>query len=370
MNPFINVDGKSAQEIVVRIKDVDLSIINSMRRVILSEIDNVGFFFNPTEYSSENDIHIISNDTPLHNEFLQHRLSMVPINVDVTDLENWDENKYKFVIDKTNDTSSILPIYSNDIKVYSSNDKLEEKLSTKFFPPDKFTNGYILITKLNSTPNAKLHIEAKATKGNPKKSASYGIVSNCSIEFVVDDKLKEKEYKVYYENNKDKMEETFLRNQFNTIEAERLYHRNKYREPNLFDFRITSECAISSKYIFGKALEILKSKILKFQNSDYEIINTNNLFNIIVKNEDHTLGNLFQAMCFNEYIRENNNNSFELKYIGYNIPHPLENILLIKINGDKIKLINDVRDFIDTACDFIFKELDTIHNYWNTLSNK
>ena len=370
MDPFISLHEKSPQEIVIRIKDVDLSIINSMRRVILSEIDNIGFFFNPNDYSDEKDIIVITNDTPLHNEFLQHRLSMIPINVNADELENWDDSAYKFVIDKTNNTSSLLPVYSNDIKIYDSQNKLQEKLSSRFFPPDKFTKDYILITKLNNMPNARLHIEAKATKGNPKKTTSYGIVSNCSLEFVVDDKLKNKEYKTYFESNKDKMDETFLKNQFETIEVERLYHRNKYREPNLFDFKITSECAISGKYIFGKALEILKSKILKFQNSDYEIVNTNDLFNIFIKNEDHTLGNLFQAMCFNEYIRENNNNTFELKYIGYNIPHPLENILLIKISGDKIKLINDVRNFIDLACDFIYKELDIIHNYWNTLSNK
>ena len=144
MNPFISIDDKSLQEIVVRIKDVDLSIINSMRRVVLSEIENVGFFFSPIEYFGEKDINVISNDTPLHNEFLQHRLSMIPINVDINELENWDENEYKFVIEKTNDTSSILPIYSNDIKVYDSNNTLQEKLASKFFPPDKFTKDYIL----------------------------------------------------------------------------------------------------------------------------------------------------------------------------------------------------------------------------------
>ena len=56
------------------IYDIDLAIINSIRRIIISEIEIPGMIGenNPT-------IDIISNNGPLHNEYLIHRIGLIPI---------------------------------------------------------------------------------------------------------------------------------------------------------------------------------------------------------------------------------------------------------------------------------------------------
>ena len=368
-NPFSNLIASSPFEIVFNVNDMDLSIINSLRRIILSELPNVGFFFNPNDFTNK-DIDVLHNNTPLHNEFIQHRISLIPINVTIEQLENWNNDDYKFVIDKENNTGNPLNVYTSDIQVFDKNETPLPNLAKQFFPPDPISKDHILITKINPSKSSKFVVNAIATLNTPQVSTSFGMISNMSIEFVVDKKTADKELDKYIIANKEKASVDTLTYQFNSIERERHYFRNKYREPNAFLLSITSECNIPCVYIFNKAISVLKNKIISFQNSNYEIINHNMLFTIIVNNESHTLGNMFQSLVFNHYIRENKDNKFNINYIGYNIPHPLEKILLIKIKGTKLLILDDVREFINTSCDYIYNMLNDLENHWNTLSNK
>ena len=58
------------------IENLDLSIVNSVRRVILSEIPIVGFYG-----EDEPSVDIILNSGPLHDEFMKHRIGLIPIYV-------------------------------------------------------------------------------------------------------------------------------------------------------------------------------------------------------------------------------------------------------------------------------------------------
>lgn len=367
MNPFSNLKSISSRDISFEIKDVDIAVINSLRRILLSEIPNVGFFFNPDDFSDDKDIKIIHNDSPLHNEFMQHRIALIPINVNTDELENWNDSEYSFRIEKTNNTNSLMSVYTSDFKVYDKNNVLQEKLASRWFPPDLISKDHILITKINPKDKSSLHIEAKATLGTPKISSSYGMISNCSIEFIVDETLADKELKKFLQTNlQSGTDENTLTREFNSLERERCYSRNKFREPNHFKMQLTSECAISPVYMISKAFDILKQKLLIIQNSDIEIVQEHNMFVFVIHGETHTIGNLFQALVFNHFIRTNNDN---LTYIGYTTPHPLEEVILIKITGNNILSITDANQFFKNACDHVYSELDQLSKYWNTLSN-
>ena len=102
---------KTNSEIEFKVKNIDTSILNSIRRVILSEIENVAFEFEP--YKTENpDVNIIKNTSPLHNEFIKHRLSLIPLCFDVNEINDFDKNKYKFIIQKSNNTNSLLDVHT------------------------------------------------------------------------------------------------------------------------------------------------------------------------------------------------------------------------------------------------------------------
>ena len=69
------------------IENVDLGIINSIRRVILSEIPVVAFYGeeHPT-------VDILYNNTPLHNEYMIHRIGLIPLNIKENITENYEDN--------------------------------------------------------------------------------------------------------------------------------------------------------------------------------------------------------------------------------------------------------------------------------------
>lgn len=356
-------------DISFNMKDVDLSVINSLRRIIISEIPNVGFLFDPSNVTKEQDIDVKENDSALHNELIQQRFSLIPIHVNIDELENWDEKKYSFVLSKNNTSTQMINVLSSDIQVFNENDVFEEAITKRYFPPDPITKDYILITKLKPSSRANINIKAKAVTHTANAFTSFGIVSTCSVEHIVDDEFAKKSLKKYLENNVNKDSVENLTYQFNSIEKERCYHRNKYREPNYFRFHIVSESSIQSSYIFKKALEVLKNKFIKLQDLEFETLQNENLYSVIIKNECHTLGNVFQSLCFNKFIREaqeeNKKDSFGLKYIGYNVPHPLESILVIKIKGDQINSIKDIKIFVSQACEFIIEYLTVLEEKWN-----
>ena len=55
------------------ITDIDIGIINSIRRILLSEIPVVGFY---GEDKDEKTVNILFNNGPLHNEIMEHQLDL------------------------------------------------------------------------------------------------------------------------------------------------------------------------------------------------------------------------------------------------------------------------------------------------------
>jgi DNA-directed RNA polymerase subunit L len=415
---FYNLE-KNNNKISFVLTDIDVSILNSVRRTILANIPNVGFHFNPQNYHEYPNIKIIKNDTPSHNEIIAHRISLLPINVSEQELESWNYEDYKFIIKKINKNNNDLHVTTNDISVYYKGEKNEE-LKNRFFPRNSFTKDHIIISKLNNTIDSEFNVEAIATIGTAEELALYGLVSMCTYENVIDDELVKKKIKDIKEKTKtkiidtetekikdlvkdhvseDKIKELLTNNydnfknkiskllpkdfnldiklpnidnvienninKFNTLDIYKQYHKNKYNEPNKFKFTVESECAISPIYIVNKALLIILNKINNIiQNiDDIQIIKNNDLFTVILNGETHTIGNLIQSLIFNKFIREEK--SKELMYVGYTVPHPLEKVLLIKIKGN----FTDPKNFFNKALIHVENTIEEVYNQWNTFSS-
>ena len=69
------------------IYDIDLSIINSIRRVILADIKIPGIIG-----EEEPTIEIINSNGPLHNEFLIHRIGQIPLCLKESEIDNYEDN--------------------------------------------------------------------------------------------------------------------------------------------------------------------------------------------------------------------------------------------------------------------------------------
>jgi DNA-directed RNA polymerase subunit L len=378
-NSIHNLEKKN-NKINFKLKDIDVSVLNSIRRVILSEIPNVAFEFKP--YNIENQKIIIETNTcPLHNEIIQQRLSMIPLNFTVDQINDFDEDedKYNFVLNEKNKSESIMDITTEHIKIYDNNNKkYDDKIIYEIFPKNKITNDFILITKLkpniiNKENGNEISIKMTATKDIAKNYSGFGYVSQCSYFNIVDeveaDKLLNKKIDEGRTKKMTSEELEDLQNNFNNLERQRIFRKNKYGEPNYFEFNIESECRVSPEYLFFKAIEIIIEKINKLitnildDNITFQKVNaTENMYNLLIDGETHTLGNLIQSLLYNILIRDDEKEN--INFIGYNCPHPLENKMIIKIQFVNNKALIECKNIFIGGLEKIIKLLNDIKIEW------
>jgi DNA-directed RNA polymerase subunit L len=345
---FLNFKSKTSNQLSFVIKDIDLSIVNSLRRIILAEIPNVAV---------ETDIKIHKNTGALHNEFLAHRISLIPMCFSEDEVENFDPSKYKFVLKKKNTTTDILPVTTKDIEIYEDDKRL---VIPHIFPANPITGDHILITKLR--PNLyepaqgeEIDIEFRGEKNVAMVNARWSPVSQCSFGNVIDMEAANKKFA----EKKDP--------QFWTLEAFRYFKKNAYDEPCEFDFMIESECALTPRYLFGKAMEVLRDKLdaflAKLMDDKYVIKKLNIaecFYEINITNESYTLLNVLQACIYNYNMRQLKDSP--LQYIGYYLPHPLEDTMVLKIKF--VDGYDDLKTFLDENVKKIKQDLETYMATW------
>jgi len=342
---FSDLSNKNASSITFNINDIDVSVVNALRRVILSNIENVAFKF---EEKYDKDITITDNTSALHNEIMKQRLSLLPINLTDDEILGFNKYNYKFVIDVVNKTNDLLDITTKDIQIFDKNNNTYPKAFVeRVFPANPFTKDHILLTKLkpnlfNNEKGGKFKMEGYANKYTASTHAGYSMVSKAVYENVVDEELAEKEFEKKY-NNLNETEKAKQRKSFETLDKFRYFKMNEFKEPTQFKFKIDSECAITSVSIFFKGLLVLIRKIIAIKDA---IANNNedkvqivhevkNIYKLVIHKENDTIGNLIKCYIYNRYIRANNREKID--FAGYFKPHPLENLVIVKIGiTDKI----------------------------------
>lgn len=384
------------------IKDVDVSIVNSIRRTIQAHVQNVAFFFDAKSIDNP-DIEIIQNDSPLHNEFLAQRLSMIPIHFEEKIIDDWDREEFSFEIDEENNSNKFMNITSKHIKLLNNNIISRDQL----FPPNNVTGDHILITKLppgTTNESTKIHVKLKASRGSGQQHSCFSPTSLCTYmnkivgknelekaeknfvdeyvkqyESVFLNELKKEQYnsdkddhttrKVNDETKYYKIDKLELDNvkrkaelKFNTIDKQREYIKNEHDEPKEFVFKLESECGLKPAGIFLKAIDYLLSRIKRLMTSEDLEINSidENQFEIIIPEESHTIGNLIQALVYNEFIRKDK--AKKISFIGYFVTHPLESTVHMKLTTSTITKSNDVLKFFkDEALRHVEDSLRDFH---------
>lgn len=403
--PYANKGDKLNRYVEFELANVQTSTSNSIRRLMHSHIKTVGF---RTEPYTACQIEVKANDTPLHNQYILHRLSMVPINV--PNPENFDVDDYLFIIDVSNNTNSIIEITTADfqIKQISTNKFLPREDVNKFFPPDPFTGDHIYLdilkpknfvpsknvsqdvvnemqkefTKLKTADDImRFHIEGKACISNAIENGHFSAVSCASYVNTCDPNKASIALKNYIntENETAKLKnitpmtnEQYTR-RFDLTEKARSFYTNSKNEPNLFTFKIKTIGVIPPLIIFHRAIDILKDKINTFLNNliskNEDIITIapskqlNGGYDITVMNEDDTLGNIIQThlcMLYAEYTLPKERQL--LKYIGYKKPHPLEPHIIFSIQGQNDNFDELITTTMKPGCIEIVRMLNSIQN--------
>lgn len=359
MEPNINfIDKSTTDELRFDLEHCDVSLANSLRRIMISEIPTVAFDTIDYENSS---LKVIHNSGALHNEMLVHRLGMIPIFVD--DPLMFDPTDYKFILDVQNTKNTVIDVTSKDIKVIDTRTNRDVD-NEQFFPANPITGDHILITRLKPNPGGgdgeRIHIEGTASKGIGKENSRWSPCS-CLVYIYKKDSSKfeaglSHHLAIHREKNPDLTDEQELDivNTFKINEEERYYYTDEENNPNIFEFYIESVGAIHPKNILSQSFDVLIKKITNFKtNFDGHIRGEDtsvkvmesptvmSAFDIIIDEEDHTLGFLLQS-----YIERLVPG---INFVGYNNPHPLKKNIVLRISTSKND-IDDIKAVVATVC--------------------
>jgi DNA-directed RNA polymerase subunit L len=373
----LKITSRDNDELHFTVDDVDASFVNAIRRIVLAECETIGF--NTDEYLNS-DLKMLENTSSLHNEFILHRFGLIPINI--SDVTNFHNSKYKFILKKENTTNDIMPVTTEDFQVFDTESN-KEIPSIDFFPPNKETGEYISLLKLKSNPNKKgekIHLEGKATRSSGNKNARYSPVSCIYYRNTQDPEKQKVGFEKYLVTKNaqgvEKKELDILHRRFMLEEGDRYFYTDEDGEPYKFQFYIESVGVIEPHLILKEAITILKKKLLQLKHNVAKITENNDsvdgidisesigimkAYTINIQNETHTLGNLMQA-----YISKIHTD--QILFIGYRNPHPLKNNIEIKLaaNSHSMTAVNDI---IGNTCDHIItisnQLLDTINSHFN-----
>ena len=309
---------KKINRISVETADIDLSILNGIRRILLMDIPILGFIGNGIDST----VNIIENTTVLNNEIITNRIALIPLDVSQQYNDNYMLGEHKLEIElNVNCTENIKIITTQDLIVTIDEQKV----------PNFFKKPYITITKLRK--NESLHLKAEAVKETGRKNASFNIVSGSTV------------------YNKPKVPFT---NTKSIIEQERDYNEGEY----VLAFEIINN-TISHKYMLLKAIDILINKlsILIDKSTIDQFENNEETYDFSIPDENDTVGNIIQSYIFDNYVisKKKTVENCICTYIGYIVKHPLDKVLTIRMTLKDAKSKEEYINFLGIICNEIIE---------------
>jgi len=359
------------------INNINVSFVNALRRVILSDIPTIVIRTTPYE---KNDVNIEINTSLFHNEILKHRLSCIPIfhinKLLLNELLYIPSNEllqeladYVVEVNVVNNTEQVIYVTTGDFKIkyLKTNKYLDESIVSKVFPKNELTQHFIEFCKLKpkyseNIAGEELKFTAKLSVGSASENGSFNIVSLCSYSCTLDnfaiDKAKEEKLQELQAKYTDDEEIKYLIADWLLLDAKRIVM------PNSFDFKIKTLGVFTNYEIIIKAIKIIIYRLVEIKNiynrQNDLIINTintvENCFDIILKTEDYTIGKILEYSLYQLYYITTKT----LTFCGFKKPHPHidESIIRIAFSTpvDKSLIVNYINSAADFAINY-FKKL-------------
>ena len=307
------------------------------------------------------------NTTSFNNEFIKQRLSCIPIHID--DME-FPFDDYRLELDVKNDSDEIKYITTEDFKI--KNTKLNNYLSVetvrKIFPPNSLTKYYIDLVRLNpkvssTISGSHLKLNCGFSIGTAGEEGMFNVVSTASYKYTQDPGL----ISIEWEKIEEKLKETkskedieFYKKDWLNLDAKRLYIKDS------FDFIVETIGIYSNYKLIDLACRVIIKKLVtlgqQIKNNPGIIIESNNTidncYDIVLENEDYTIGKILEYILFKKYFTELG----ELSYCGFIKEHPHNKNSIIRIAFKNIVEISNIvsifNDSIKQLIDILSKIQD------------
>lgn len=357
------------------ISNIDVSYVNGLRRVILSEIPIVVFKTTPYE---ENKATILANTSRLNNEIVKQRLSCIPICI--PDFETMNLKNYLLEIDVENSTDTTMIVTTKDFKIRNvvTNELLDDAKVKKIFPPFVSPNGqeyYIDFLRLrpkisDEIPGEKIKLTCEFSVGTAREDSMFNVTGTCSYG-CTPDRVKmqeqlEREKQNWKDDGKSESEIKFEAANWKLLEGLRYVIRYS------FDFVIQSVGIYENDTIMVKACNILNGKLesLKTLLSKDEIeINVSDstmdgCYDIVLENEDYTVGNILNYELYQIFY----NDLKTLNYVGFKKLHPHDSHSVLRLalsETERTQGVSSVKTMLDAVIDESMKKVTHIRGLFD-----
>lgn len=375
MNPIFNNKQESDGVLNFRISNIHVSFVNGLRRVILSDIQTVVLKTFPHD---ESDCVINLNTSKFNNEIIKQRLSCIPIHIDDLTIPI---NQLVIHLKYENNTSRVEYVTTEHIKIWNTalNAYLPDTEVKNIFPANALSKSYIDILKLS--PNhvsdkdksigESIDLRCNMSISTAKTNSMFNVVSKVAFaNTILPREELEALYSTYESNLKqndksDDEELSIIRADWFALNSKRHFVVNS------FDFKIQTLGVFTNSHIISKACSVIIDKfnlMLKVETKQdhYNILKnetfSNNCYDIILTNEDYTIGKIIEYMLFTQYIEGEKTMSF-VSFIKKH-PHDVGSVVRLVFCKD-IDAIQELVDILDNVFHKINETFSRIADEFN-----
>lgn len=343
MNPVISNITHEDDVYHFRLSNINVSLANALRRIILSEIPT--YVFNTAESSEDSGCNIVVNTSRLHNEIIKQRLGCIPIHRKVPMNKKEEETfagNYVVEVDVTNDTDNIMYVTTEHFKVKNklTGNYITEEETRKLFPKNPLTEYYIDFVRLrpkisDTIPGEQFKMTCEISVSMAKVNSMFNVVSVCSYSNTLDDAKKDN----VWEEHRDKLLKTdkditseeieFQKKNFELLDAQRHFVFDS------FDFIVQTIGVFENQEIVKRGCVVLQNKFIDMIHAiDADTVPINvsestmeNCYDIMLEGEDYTMGKVLEYILYETfYIKEK-----KLTYCGFKKYHPHDSYSIIRI---------------------------------------